>query len=308
MTHSDFHGIFPILVTPFNETGELDLKSLKNIINTMNLIKVDGITVLGVLGESNRLIERERDQIISEAVRVADGKIPVIVGTSFTGTHATSLLSTRAEQFGASAVMITPHAEPIPDDNRILEMFKYVDSRITIPIVIQDHPASTNVHMSPDLLFRLIKEVPGIVCIKQEATPTPPKIRRIIAELERTNQKVSILTGLGALYGQFDLESGSNGFMTGFAFPEILQAMLYAKNSGDLVTLQDLYNRFLPLIVYEQQPGLAIRKEIFKLRGLIESSHVRHPGKSIDASTSSEITKLLDNTLANFTITEPLNL
>ncbi len=75
MTHSDFHGIFPILVTPFNETGELDLKSLKNIINFMNLIKVDGITVLGVLGESNRLIERERDQIISEAVRVADGKI-----------------------------------------------------------------------------------------------------------------------------------------------------------------------------------------------------------------------------------------
>ena len=304
----DFNGVFPILITPFSNDGEIDLCSFKKIIEFMLEIDVDGITILGVLGESNRLIDSERDMIINEAVNVTAGKIPVVVGTSHSGTHATSLLSKRAEQLGASAVMIAPHAEPVTNGNSVMEMFEYVADHLTIPIVVQDHPASTRVHMSSDLLLRLVTEIPNIKCIKQEATPTPPKTRMVLSQLGRMGRNIVILTGLGALYGQYDLESGSNGFMTGFAFPEVLQAMLLAKNSGNIEAMQILYKKFLPLIVFEQQPGLAIRKEIYRLRGLIANSYVRHPGKSIDTNTSSDLIRLLDNNLQHFTITEPLNL
>ena len=94
-------------------------------------------------------------------------------------------------------------------------------------------------------------------------------------------RKVPILTGLGALYGQFDLEAGSSGFNTGFAFPEVLMLMVKAMKAGDVKRVQNLYARFLPLVVFEQQPGVAVRKEILRLRGLLDSSRVRHPGASI---------------------------
>ena len=144
-------------------------------------------------------------------------------------------------------------------DLRVLDSFARVAEATAIPIVAQDHPASTQVHMSVPLLLRLVATVPSIVCIKEEGVPTP---QRLAALRRGQDRAVPILTGLGALYGLFDLEQGSAGFNTGFAFPEVLQAMVRAAERGDWPTAREVYARFLPLIVFEQQPGVAIRKEI----------------------------------------------
>ncbi len=120
------------------------------------------------------------------------------------------------------------------------------------------------------------------------------------------DRKVSILTGLGALYGQYDLESGSNGFMTGFAFPEVLKGLVEAGNEKREEEMRALYTRFLPLIVFEQQPGLAVRKEIYRRRGLIASSRVRHPGASINPEAAAQLQSILDQVIPNIDITRPL--
>jgi hypothetical protein len=60
-----FEGVFPILATPFDDDEELDLESLDRLVRFMASLGVDGITILGVLGESNRLIDDERDRVIS---------------------------------------------------------------------------------------------------------------------------------------------------------------------------------------------------------------------------------------------------
>ena len=121
-------------------------------------------------------------------------------------------------------------------------------------------------------------------------------------------REVPILTGLGALYGEFDLDAGSSGFNTGFAFPEVLQAMVKASNSGDSVRVRELYTRFLPLIVFEQQPGVAVRKEILRMRGLIASSKVRHPGADVQPAVGEQLRRLLAAMLPEVDITQPLNL
>ncbi|HEX9850582.1 dihydrodipicolinate synthase family protein [Candidatus Deferrimicrobium sp.] len=302
----NFKGVFPILVTPFDDKEVVDLESFVRVVRFMAEIGVDGVTILGVLGESNRMVDSEREELIMAAVAAADGRIPIVVGTSHKGTQATIYLSLMAESLGAAAVMVTPSKEAVPDEERIFEYFRKVAEGITIPIVLQDHPGSTEVHMSGPLILRIVREIPRIACIKQEAPPTPTKVAALISGM--VDRRVPVLTGLGALYGMFDLERGSDGYMTGFAFPEALIAMAKAVRAGRREDAWELYRRFLPLIVFEQQPGIAIRKEIYRLRGLLRSNRVRHPGAQLSASAGEQLRSVMARVLPGVDITRPLEL
>jgi 4-hydroxy-tetrahydrodipicolinate synthase len=301
-----FEGVFPILATPFDEREQLDLESFDRLVRAMVDLRVDGVTILGVLGEANRLTDREREQVIRAGIHAAQGKIPVIAGTSHSGTGATRELSQMAEALGAAAVMVTPSREPTPNEEKVFEYFARVAEGIHIPIVAQDHPASTQVFMSVNLMLRLVAELPSVACLKAEAPPTPQRITQLLKGM--TGRKAAILSGLGALYGIFDLERGSHGFMTGFAFPEALQAMVAAAKAADWARAWRVFTRFLPLIVFEQQPGLAIRKEICRLRGWIGSNRVRHPGGAIDAETQKQLQRLLHETLGEVDLGKPIPL
>jgi len=305
-TGVSFKGVFPILVTPFDGEENIDLESFVRVIRFMAQIGVDGVTILGVLGESNRMVDSEREQMIMAAVAAADGRIPVVVGTSHKGTAATRYLSLMAESLGAAAVMVTPSKEAVPNEERIFEYIRTVAEGISIPIVLQDHPGSTEVHMSVPLILRMVDEIPRIACIKQEAPPTPARIAALVSGMK--DRKVPVLTGLGALYGIFDLERGSSGYMTGFAFPEALIVMLKAAREGRMDDAWELYRRFLPLVVFEQQPGIAIRKEIYRLRGLLRNSRVRHPGAQLAASTEEQLHAVMARVLPGIDITRPLAL
>jgi 4-hydroxy-tetrahydrodipicolinate synthase len=188
---------------------------------------------------------------------------------------------------------------------RIIEMYRRIGDGLSIPIVLQDHPASTDVHMSVDLILRALRQVPSIACVKEEAVPTAAKIHQLREGF--TERPLAILTGLGALYAPFDLAAGSDGFNTGFAFPEALQAMAAAARDGDLQRVHDIYSRFAALIVFEQQPGLAIRKELFRRRGLIQSARVRHPGSTVSPLQSKQLDAILARTLGAADITKPIS-
>ena len=301
---SEFTGVFPILPTPFGENEALDLDSWERMIRFMMALGVDGITILGVLGEANRLLESERDELVAKAAAVTGGAIPVIVGVAHQGTLAVKKLSLRAAELGAAGVMIAPPIEPAPNAERCFEFYEQVARDLPIPIVVQDHPASSQVQMPVALLLRLVQEIPRVACIKLEAPPTPGKFAAVRQGM--TQRQVPLLTGLGALYGLFDLESGSGGFMTGFAFPEILLAMTRAAAVGDMRRAQQLYDSYLPLVVFEQQPGIAIRKEIFRRRGLITHNTARHPGGNLTTHSSQQLDALLARALPGVDIALPL--
>ncbi len=303
MTTHNFSGVIPILATPFNDDESLDLASWQRMIEFMVGLNVNGITILGVLGESNRLNDHEREALIKSAVAAANKRIPVIVGTSHAGSAAAAYLSQMAEDLGADAVMVTPAKEPVANDERIVEYYRRVANATRLPIVLQDHPASTEVQMSVPVILRIVKEVASVVCIKAEALPTPPKVRALRDGLSRP---VTILSGLGALYAPFDLEAGSDGFNTGFAFPEVLMALVSAARAKDFDRVHNLFTRFASLIVFEQQPGLAVRKEILRLRGLIAGNRVRHPGATIAPAVAADLAALIARTLPNMDITKPI--
>ena len=298
-----FAGVVPILATPFHADESLDTESLGRLVRFMAGLGVDGVNVLGVLGESNRLSDANREAAIRAAVAAA-GKMPVIVGVSHPGTQATVDLAKMAGSLGASAVMVAPSAEGVPNDERVFDYFRRVGAGSPVPIVAQDHPASTAVHMGVPLLARIAREIPSVMGIKLEAVPTPPKLRAVRAAMG--DRPLRITTGLGALYGLFDLEAGSDGFNTGFAFPEVLQAMVAAARSGDWAQVRALYTRFLPLIVFEQQPGVAVRKEILRRRGLLSDATVRHPGAGLPAGYAEQLTMLIESILPGVDLRVPL--
>jgi 4-hydroxy-tetrahydrodipicolinate synthase len=300
-----FAGVIPILATPFHEDERLDLHSWQRLLEFMLTLGVDGVTILGVLGESNRLNDEERHTLIETAVTVIHRRLPIIVGTSAAGTRTAAYLSRMAQDLGADAVMVTPAKEPVPNEDRLLELYQQVAESISIPIVLQDHPASTDVHMPAGIIVRIVRAVPSIACVKEEAVPTAPKIRQIREGVG--DRKVAILSGLGALYAPFDLEAGSDGFNTGFAFPEVLQALVAAARRDDWLQVHRIYARFAALLVFEQQPGVAVRKELFRRRGVFASARVRHPGAAMPAAQSAQLDALLARTLPGVDITRAIS-
>ena len=299
-----FTGVIPILPTPFHDDETIDLDSWKRLLEFMVALGVDGVTILGVLGESNRLTDAERERLIETSVETVRRRIPIIVGTSHSGTRGATDLSRMAQTLGADAVMVAPAKEPVPNDDRILDLYRRIGDEISIPIVLQDHPASSEVHLSIDLILRILRQVPRIACVKEEAIPTAPKIRQL--RDSSIDRPIAILTGLGALYAPFDLEAGSDGFNTGFAFPEVMQAMVADGRACDWERVHAIYSRFAALIVLEQQPGLAIRKEIFRRRGLLASARVRHPGSTVSPVQFRQIDALLSRTLGDTNVTRPI--
>ncbi|HAA73696.1 TPA: dihydrodipicolinate synthase family protein [Candidatus Latescibacteria bacterium] len=299
-----FTGVFPILPTPFREDETVDLDSFHKIVQFMGSIGVDGVTILGVLGEANRLIDAERRAIIQCAIEAAGG-LPFVVGTSHSGTTATIQLSQMAGDLGAAGIMVTPHREAIPNEARIYDHFSTIGSEVSLPIILQDHPISTQVHMSLDLVLRMVEDIETVACIKQEAVPSPARIAALVLGQAR---RVPILAGLGALYGAYELQQGADGFMTGFAFPEVLQAMVSAARNDDQDAVFSIYERFLPLIVFEGQPGVAVRKDIFRMRGLMNSSTVRKPAASITESARTQLKDVITRVLGQTDITQPLQI
>lgn len=299
-----FTGVIPILATPFNDDESLDFDSWTRLLEFMVGLGVDGVTIIGVLGESNRLTDDERDRLITHAVAVVNGRLPIIVGTSHSGTHAARTLAQRAAVLGASAVMIAPTQEATPNDERIVSTYRQIADGLAIPIVLQDHPASTEVHMSTALILRLLREIPAIQCIKAEAVPTAPKLAELISGMGE--KSIPILTGLGALYAPLDLRAGSSGFNTGFAFPEVLIAMVSAARFGDWSKVHAIYACYAALLVFEQQPGVAIRKEILRRRGLLRSSRARHPGATITPFAMAQLEQIIAATLPGIDLSKRL--
>ena len=283
-----------MLPTPFVNGGDIDYSSFNTLINHAVKSGCSGVVTLGVMGEANRMLESERDKVIEYIVNSVNNRIEVIVGVS---SDSTVILKSRirsAQNLGASAIMACPSRLGKPNENAILKYFNAAQESARIPIVLQDLPIESGVHLSPELISKLCDNFPLIQMLKLEDPPTPPKISSI---LKNTNGKILIFGGLGGVFFLEELRRGASGTMTGFAYPEILTSIYKKVISGDLDSAKDLFFQWLPLIRYENSTGisLSIRKHIMKFRGLIEDSSVREPTPNIDNFTLNELLNLLSS-------------
>jgi 4-hydroxy-tetrahydrodipicolinate synthase len=245
------------------------------------------MTILGVLGEAGKVNASEREQIISTVIEVADDRIPICVGTTHSGTDVCIEYSKHAEALGAKAVMVAPPKLSRSSDAALRRHYLSVADAISIPIVVQDHPASSGVYMSIEFIAAIAEEAPRCQYLKLEDPPTPLKTSQVLA----ANPEVKVFGGLGGMMFLEELRHGAIGTMTGFAFPDILVNVYERFSSGDEDGATELFYRYCPLIRFENQPliNLPLRKQIYYMRGAIESPRVRSPFVALDQGTLDDL-------------------
>ena len=285
-------GVYNIMATPFDESGELDLASLGTLIEFQLARGVAGLTILGNLGEVRYLTDAERATVVDATMTRVAGRVPVIVGMGFSGAHATASHARGAEAAGAAGLIVAPPVG-VRGQDAIVDHYSRVGEATPLPIVIYDEPVSSAVIMPPGTLARIVEAVPTASVIKLEDPPTPVKLTQLRRLL---GNRAQIFGGLGGAFFLEELARGADGTMTGFAFSEVLVAIYqrFAEGSGE--DAREIFERYLPLIRYEAQPGigLAVRKELLRRRGAIRTSVLRPPAQPLDRDTLAE----LDATLA----------
>jgi 4-hydroxy-tetrahydrodipicolinate synthase len=287
-------GVWNIVPTPFTPDGTLDDASIPQLVSFVRSTGVDGMTILGVLGEAARLGDAERSLVLATVVDAADGAIPVCVGVSHASTDRVIAFAREAEAVGAHSVMLAPPPLARPTDAALRRHYLAVADAITIPIVVQDHPASSGVPMTSDFLLALAAESPQCRVIKLEEEPTPPKAGRLVAG----SSDVTVLGGLGGEMLIEELGRGTHGTMTGFGFPEVLVAVVRRWFAGDQAGASAIFDRFATLIRFENQAllNLPIRKLVYQRRGAIAHATVRAPGMGPDAATIRDLDDVLRRT------------
>jgi 4-hydroxy-tetrahydrodipicolinate synthase len=296
--NADAKGVFVIAVTPFTESGELDLASTDRMVDFYLESKATGLTILGILGEATKLTAEESRTFVKRVLARVAGRVPVVVGASAVGFAPMRELSTSVMDMGASGVMVAP-APALRTDDQIVAYFDMVNTTLgeNCPWVLQDHPVSTGVQMSISVVLRVLKNSPACVMLKHEDSPGLTKLSALRATSDKGDVKrVSILTGNGGgLFLPEELTRGADGAMTGFAYPEMMVDVCKAHASGNIEKAHDIFDAYLPLARYEQQSniGLAVRKHLMAQRGVIASATLRRPGPKLSDADIADIDRLV---------------
>lgn len=293
---ADTRGVFVISATPFHDDGSLDLSSLDGALDFYLHAGVHGITLLGMMGEAHKLTAEESVTVVRRGLARIEGCVPVVVGVSGGSLVAMRELALDAMEHGAAGVMVAPPYGLRTDDAIVSYMATVAEALGSdVPIVFQDYPPTTGVYISAGCLHRVIRDVPTVAMYKAEDVPGLDKISKTRAAERAGTRRVSVVSGNGGLLLPQSLSRGADGIMTGFSYPEMLVAVYEGYARGEVDAADDLYDAYLPLVSYENQPGfgLAIRKEILRRRGAIASAKVRAPGPRLVPDDVAELDRLL---------------
>ncbi|MBE9640789.1 dihydrodipicolinate synthase family protein [Salipiger mangrovisoli] len=288
-------GVFVISVTPFDEQGAIDWRSLDRVTDFYFEAGADGLTILGMMGEAPKLTQAEALEI-SRRVIARAGNRPVVVGVSAPGLAALRELSMAAMDIGAAGVMVAPPGS-LQTDTQIHAYYGQVVNVLgpDVPVVLQDFPLATKVAISDEVLARIINDFPSIKMLKHEDWPGLQKITKIRQAEAAGQRRISILCGNGGGFLAEEMARGADGAMTGFGYPEMMVQIARLMTAGEKDRAHDLFDAYLPLIRYESQPGLglAVRKHVLAQRGAIASPALRAPGSGLTAAAAAEVDYLI---------------
>ena len=289
-------GLFPIAVTPFTPDGKVCSASVDQMTDFYLSCGATGLTILGIMGEAPKL-DLDESLAITKQVCARASRIPVIVGVSSPGFAAMRSLARGAMERGAAGVMIAPPSN-LRTDDQIVNYYAQAIEAIgdDIPVVVQDYPLTLSVIMTPKVLRTIFQNHASCVMLKHEDWPGLEKISAMRGfQADGSMKPISILTGNGGLFLDFEMERGADGAMTGYAFPDMLADVVRLSKAGEREAAHDLFDAHLPLVRYEQQQGagLAVRKYVLQKRGAIRSDAQRKPASSITVRAKAEVDYLL---------------
>lgn len=273
-----YQGVFPVVPTPFTDSGALDIPSQLRCVDFMIDAGSTGLCLLANYSEQFVLGDDEREVLTRAILEHVRGRVPVIVTTTHYGTQICAARSRRAQDMGAAMVMVMPpyHGATIRvSEEKIYEFYAALSAAISIPIMIQDAPVS-GTPLSAAFLARMAKEIEHVAYFKIETAGVASKLRELIRlggdAVEGPWDGEEAITLLP------DLDAGATGTMTGGGYPDGIRTIFDAYVAGRRDDAIAAYTRWLPLINYEnRQGGILTAKALMKEGGIIDSEAPRHP-------------------------------
>ena len=288
---TDLNGLVPILATPFDPGGALDLASLRRLVGFQLRSGVSGVATFGMASEGFALTAAERRQILVTIVDVVAGAVPVVAGVNGTSTVTAIEQAHDSAEGGAGVLMVLPPFMVKPSPSQLIDFYGDVAAAIDVPVMVQDAPGVTGVSMSADLIQQLSK-LDGVTAVKVEAPPTALKV----AAVHRlVTPDFSVFGGQNAQFVLEEYARGAVGTMPACEFPDLLAPVLDDLASGRLADARVGFTRLLPLVLFGLQPGIAwaVHKEVLVMRGLIDSATVRSPAADLDSSGRAALRNIL---------------
>lgn len=285
-------GVYPILATPFTETGEVDEPSLRELVRFLLHAEVNGIALFGNASEMYTLLDRERERIAEVVKDEVQGRVPLVFGSGHTGLEGAVQLSKWAEKAGADALMVLPPYMVKPDGKRMTEYFAAVAKAVDVPIMLQDAPIASGVSIPVAAMVKLSKEFENIAYVKVEAPPTTVKMTEVI---EQSEGRLAVFGGLNGNYYYEELCRGAIGTMPACEFPDVCVDIYRRFTAGDKEGARELFYRYLPFIRIGTIAGYAmsVHKEVLRAGGVIRSAYVRNPNAPIDEKLRGEVFETL---------------
>jgi 4-hydroxy-tetrahydrodipicolinate synthase len=290
MTENTKCGVYPILVTPFDEQARVDVESLQSVVDFCLDAGVHGLGV--ALGsEVMALSEAERALVTQTIVDRVRGRVPVVVNTGGPVAELALLYSRLAQEHGADALMLRPPTFQPTGPDQVVAYFKAVSDVVGLPIFIQDTPVTP---VPASLARRLAEECEHVRYFKVERHPPPHMVDQAVKE---AGDVLTVFGGAGGHYFIEELRRGAQGTMPGCCQPEAFVQVWDAFHREDEDTAWEAFQPILQVgRVVQQEPGAfyKVHKEILRQRGVIRTARIRGPVAPLDALTQRELQALVD--------------
>ena len=286
-SHTPRHrGIYPVVPTTFAENGDLDLPSQKRCVDFMIDAGANGLAILANFSEQFALSDEEREVLTQTILEHVAGRVPVIVTTTHFSSKICAERSRRAQDLGAAMVMVMPpyHGATIRvPEAKLVEFFASLSDAIDMPIMIQDAPVS-GTPLPAALLARMAREIEHVAYFKIETPGATAKLRELVRlGGESVEGPWDGEEGITLLP---DLDAGATGSMTGGGYPDGMRRIFDAYAAGEKEAAASEYQRWLPLINYEnRQCGLLAAKALMKEGGVIDCEAPRAPLPALHSDT-----------------------
>jgi 4-hydroxy-tetrahydrodipicolinate synthase len=297
----NWSGVFPAATTQFNADLSIDVDASQQVLDALVNDGVHGLVVLGTCGENNSLEPDEKRRLLTAAVEVVAGRVPIIVGVSEFTTARAVAFAKDAEAIGANALMALPAMVYVPTEAELAAHFSTIAQASNLPIMLYNNPPAYRVSITMDVLKRLADE-PTIVAVKESA----PDTRRFTDLVRAFGDRFILMAGLDdvALEG---LILGARGWISGLtsAFPQESVALVAAFDRGDLEEARRIYRWFMPLLHLDAEHDLV---QSIKLAEQIMgrgSERVRMPRMPLAGARRAQVVAMVEEAAATRPLLTP---
>lgn len=291
---SSWGGVFPAVTTQFHDDERLNLESTQREIEALLKAGVNGLIMLGTVGENCSLLPEEKRKVITAAKEVVKGRVPIISGVAEYTTALGCQYAKDAEKIGIDGLMVLPGMVYKSDLRESLAHFRGIARASGLPIMIYNNPIVYGVDLKPEAFAELASEK-TIVALK-ESSDDP---RRITDLHNLTGNRYRLFAGVDDLV----LEScalGIDGWVSGLTdvFPEESLALWAAAQAGRFDEAREIYRWFMPLLHLDTHIKLVQYIKIGQQVVGLGSEMVRAPRLKLDGEERKHIVGLYEKALA----------